>query len=84
MQKIPHNQGIMTGTETEYGHDAISDIVLRNPIKGYPTMGAGGCLPDMATMSSPRVRKGKGRNIGKVISEDMDHRGNVHRSTPLM
>ena len=56
-KKIPYNQGIMTGPETEYGHDAIGDTVLRSPIKGYPTMG--GYLPDVATMSSPRVRKGK-------------------------
>ena len=47
----------MTGPKTEYGHDIMSDNVLRNPMKGYPTMG--GYLPDMATMSSPRVRKGK-------------------------
>ena len=47
----------MTGPEAKYGHDAIGDNVLRNPMKGYPTMG--GCLQDMATMSSPRVRKGK-------------------------
>ena len=47
----------MTGPETEYGHDAIGDTVLRSPIKGYPTMG--GYLPDVATMSSPRICKGK-------------------------
>ena len=29
----------MTGPKTEYGRDAISDNVLRNPMKGYPTMG---------------------------------------------
>ena len=38
-QKIFYNQGIMTGPKTEYGYDAIDDTVLRNPIKGYPTMG---------------------------------------------
>ena len=39
-EKIPHNKGIVTGPKTEDGHDAIGDTVLRNPIKGYPTMGA--------------------------------------------
>ena len=38
-KKIPHNQGIVTSPKTEDGHDAIGDTVLRNPIKGYPTMG---------------------------------------------
>ena len=47
----------MTGPKTKYGHDAIGDIVLRNPIKGYPTRE--GYLPYVATMSPPRVCKGK-------------------------
>ena len=47
----------MTGPKTKYGQDAIGDNVLRNPMKGYPTMGD--CLQDMATMSSPTVCKGK-------------------------
>ena len=38
-KNIPHNQGIMTSPETEYSYDAIGDTVLRNPTKGYPTMG---------------------------------------------
>ena len=38
-EKIPHNKGIVTGPKTADGHDAIGDTVLRNPIKGYPTMG---------------------------------------------
>ena len=46
----------MTGPKTKYGYNAIGDTVLRNPIKGYPTMGD--YLPDEATMSSPRVCKG--------------------------
>ena len=46
----------MTGPKTEYGLNAIGDNVLRNPMKGYPTLG--GSLQDVATMSSPRVCKG--------------------------
>ena len=82
MQKDTPQQGIMTGPETDYGQDAIGDTVLRNPIKGYPTMGD--CLPDEATMSSPRVCKGMAKIEVRWQSKNMDGRGEVHHSTPLL